>query len=31
VINNSRFLIVPHVQVKNLASRALSLVPRQIN
>jgi len=30
VINNSRFLIVPHVQVKNLASRALSLVMKRL-
>jgi hypothetical protein len=30
VINNSRFLIVPHVQVKNLASRALSLVMNRL-
>ena len=30
VINNSRFLIVPHIHVKNLASRALSLVLKRL-
>jgi len=30
VINNSRFLIVPHVQVKNLASHALSLATKRL-
>ena len=30
VVNNSRFLIVPHVHVKNLASHALSLVMKRL-
>ena len=30
VVNNSRFLIFPWVQVKNLASRALGLAARQV-
>lgn len=30
VINNSRFLIVPHVQVKNLASHALALATKRL-
>ena len=30
IINNSRFLILPHVQVHNLASHVLSLAARQI-
>ena len=30
IINNSRFLILPWVRVKNLASRALSLAARQL-
>jgi len=30
VINNSRFLIVPHVHVKNLASHALALVMKRL-
>ena len=30
IINNSRFLILPWVHVKNLASRALSMAARQI-
>ena len=30
VVNNSRFLILPNVHIKNLASRALSLAARQI-
>jgi len=30
VVNNSRFLILPNVRIKNLASRALSLAARQI-
>jgi hypothetical protein len=30
VVNNSRFLMVPHVQVKNLASYALSLVTKRL-
>jgi hypothetical protein len=30
VINNSRFLIVPHVQVKNLASHVLALVTKRL-
>jgi hypothetical protein len=30
VINNSRFLIVPHVQVKNLASYVLSLATKRL-
>jgi hypothetical protein len=30
VINNSRFLLVPHVHVKNLASHALSLVMKRL-
>ena len=30
VINNSRFLIVPHVQVKNLASHVLSLATKRL-
>ena len=30
IVNNSRFLILPWVQVKNLASRALSMAARQI-
>ena len=31
VVNNSRFLILPNVHVKNLASRALSMAARQIS
>jgi hypothetical protein len=30
IVNNSRFLVLPWVQVKNMASRALSLVARRI-
>jgi hypothetical protein len=30
IVNNSRFLILPRVQVKNLASRALSMASRRI-
>jgi hypothetical protein len=30
VVNNSRFLILPNVRIKNLASRALSLAARQL-
>jgi len=30
VVNNSRFLIVPHVQVKNLASHVLALVTKRL-
>jgi hypothetical protein len=30
VVNNSRFLIVPHVQVKNLASHALALATKSL-
>ena len=30
VINNSRFLVVPHVQVKNLASHVLALVTKRL-
>lgn len=30
VVNNSRFLIVPHVQVKNLASHALALATKRL-
>ena len=30
VVNNSRFLILPSVRIKNLASRALSLAVRQL-
>jgi hypothetical protein len=30
VVNNSRFLILPWVRVKNLASRALSLATRRL-
>jgi hypothetical protein len=30
VINNSRFLILPHVKIKNLASRVLGAATRQI-
>jgi hypothetical protein len=30
VVNNSRFLILPNVHIKNLASRALSLACRQL-
>ena len=30
IINNSRFLLLPHVQIKNLASHILSLAARKI-
>ena len=30
VVNNSRFLILPNVRIKNMASRALSLAAKQI-